>query len=287
MTDGYLLLAKANIRGVFTYAIDLVTDAMKLRANKLGLLLHGRLFDHVRRKTLDEKKHNHPVLVFVRKNLNQVASLLYFFDHAIKDPYCATKNNCLLKLPIVGSFIDATDEKIEGCYIHNLSETMEWVRSGKAVGSANSNPVAGVVSRNLEHKKRAAKATIVEGKCFYTIFPSENNKEKLPGRRGYFEDLKQFVGMGFRRDENTDGLTCTSKIVLGKDERTRSLFDWSNYIEKLESTTIRGCTTLKEKQLVVVGYFLELCYDLCISPRSNVSNNPGFEAILGVINTNN
>ena len=92
--------------------------------------------------------------------------------------------------------------------------------------------------------------------------------------------------MGFRRDENTD-FDMYFGDCFRKDERTRSLFDWSNYIEKLESTTIRGCTTLKEKQLVVVGYFLELCYDLCISPRSNVSNNPGFEAILGVINTNN
>ena len=253
LTGGYPLLARSNIRGVFTYAIDLVTEAMKLRANKVGLLLHGRLVDHVRQKILDEKKHNHPVLLFVQKNLNQVVSLLYFFDHAIKDPYCATTNTCLLKLPIAGSFVEATDEKIEGCYIHNHSETMEWVRSRKTVGSANSNPVAGVVSRNLEHKKRAAKATIVEGKCFYTIFQSENNKEKLPGRRGYFEDLKQYVGMCFRRDENTEGLTCTSDIVLGEDERTSSLFDWSDYIKNLESMTIRGCTTLKERQLVVVG----------------------------------
>ena len=62
------------------------------------------------------------------------------------------------------------------------------------------------------------------------------------------------------------------------------LFDWTLYKTQLERTNIRGCQTMKEKQLVVVGYFFELCYDICLSPRCNVSNNPGFESILGVFN---
>ena len=41
---------------------------------------------------------------------------------------------------------------------------------------------------------------------------------------------------------------------------------------------------MREKQLVVVGYFFEMCYDICLSPGRNVSNNPGFETILGVFN---
>ena len=38
------------------------------------------------------------------------------------------------------------------------------------------------------------------------------------------------------------------------------------------------------EQLIVAGYFFELCYDICLSPSKNVSNNPGFETILGVFN---
>ena len=60
------------------------------------------------------------------------------------------------------------------------------------------------------------------------------------------------------------------------------LLDWSLYTNRLETTNICGCSTFREKQLVVVGYFFELCYDICLSPRYNVSRNPGFESILGV-----
>ena len=91
---------------------------------------------------------------------------------------------------------------------------------------------------------------------------------------GHFEDLSQYCGFCFNRSENVEPLIST---VPGE-----ALFDWSLYIEQLERADIRGCNTLKEKQLVVVGYFFEMCYDICLSPRHNVSNNPGFESIIGV-----
>ena len=56
------------------------------------------------------------------------------------------------------------------------------------------------------------------------------------------------------------------------------------FIMHLTRLNIRGANTLREKQLIVVGYFFELCYDICLSPSVNVSNNPGFESILGVFN---
>ena len=54
------------------------------------------------------------------------------------------------------------------------------------------------------------------------------------------------------------------------------------YIYHLTRAKIRGCSKLGEKQLVVVGYFFEMCYDICLQKSSNVNNNPGFEKILGV-----
>ena len=123
------------------------------------------------------------------------------------------------------------------------------MRSGKAVGSNDLSPVNGLVFRNEQgHMKKAVSASLVDGECFYTLYPSRSNVNQLPNRRGYFEDLKLYSGFCFNRKEKTDGLTSS-----GKDESC--LFDWSLYINCLTKTNIRGCDTLREKQLVIVGYF--------------------------------
>ena len=95
---------------------------------------------------------------------------------------------------------------------------------------------------------------------------------------GYFEDLTLYCGFSFQQDtsHSYEGLIST---VEGK-----GLLDWSVCINQLENANLRGAKSLKDKQLTVVGYFFEMCYDICLSPRHNVSNNPGFEAILGVFN---
>ena len=137
LTVNYLNLAKLNIKGVFNIDPDTVSDPMRSRANKIGILLHGRLEDHIRNKISDVNKHSHPCLHFVRENINKMAALLSFYNHTIKDPCCASKNTCLLKLPSNRSFVEVIDDKLEGCYIHNYTETMEWVCNRKAVGSAD------------------------------------------------------------------------------------------------------------------------------------------------------
>ena len=38
--------------------------------------------------------------------------------------------------------------------------------------------------------------------------------------------------------------------------------------------------TMQQKQLNMVGYLLEIFYDLALSPGDNVSENPGFERYL-------
>jgi len=32
----------------------------------------------------------------------------------------------------------------------------------------------------------------------------------------------------------------------------------------------------------MIGYLLELGYDLCLAPDFNISGNPGFEIVLGI-----
>ena len=184
--------------------------------------------------------------------------------------------SCFLKNPVGGcSFLVANDAQLEGSYLHYHEEGCAWIRSGKAVGSDTSAPVNGLVLRNEKgHRKKAASSSLIDGRCFYTLFPSQTNKNQLPDKLGYFEDLTLYCGFSFNRSNNTEGLTST--------DYDTSIFDWSLYINGLTNAKMRGTSTLGEKQLVVVGYFFEMCYDICLQPNNNVSNNPGFESVLGV-----
>ncbi len=124
--------------------------------------------------------------------------------------------------------------------------------------------------------KKAVSASLVDGECFYTLYPSRSNVNQLPNRKGYFEDLTQYCDFSFHRTKDIEGL-----IERNTDT---SLFDWDVYIEYLDRSNVGGLKTLTEKQLTVVGYFFDMRYDLCLSPSANVSNNPGFESIIGVFN---
>jgi hypothetical protein len=53
-------------------------------------------------------------------------------------------------------------------------------------------------------------------------------------------------------------------------------------IKKNDKLTLYSCNELDEKQLVMVGYVLELGYDLMINADDNISKSPGFEACLGI-----
>ena len=149
------------------------------------------------------------------------------------------------------------------------------MRGLELVDNDMSSPIHGIVFRNkMGHSKKAANSSLVDGECFYTIYPAWSNSNHLPNRMGYFDGLTQYCGFSFKPLEDVETLVS---MVNGK-----YLFDWSLSINQLEIANIRGCKTLIEEQLVVVGYFFEMWYDICLSPRHNVSNNPGFETILGV-----
>ena len=53
-------------------------------------------------------------------------------------------------------------------------------------------------------------------------------------------------------------------------------------VASVEKVNFPGATSVRAKQLRMASYAFELLYDLMISPRSNVSQNPGFETCLGV-----
>ena len=94
----YLQLAKDNIKGTFNIEFPTTTEEKNEFADKIGRLLHRRLAKHIQSKIDDPKKHNHPVLLFVRSNLNRFAALLCFYDQARSNPVLNVKM-CILKYP--------------------------------------------------------------------------------------------------------------------------------------------------------------------------------------------
>ena len=91
---------------------------------------------------------------------------------------------------------------------------------------------------------------------------------------GSFEDLQQYCALGFNRSNDSHKKLCS----VGED----ALCHWAeDVLEKVEKTNFRGATSLQDKQLHVVGYLIELVYDLAISSQDNVSESPGFETPLG------
>ena len=229
---------------------------------------------HIREKVTDTTKYNHPALLFVRTSINRFISLLCMYSQARKSPVM-NRHSCILEHPSRGGFLPAVDRDLDCSYLHYSDEDYDWIRSRKAVDSDASSPRNGIVFRNeTGHIKKAATASLVEGECFYTLYPSQLNVNQLPNRLGYFEDLTQYCGFCFNRSKYIEPLIST---VPGK-----SLLDWTLYIDQLKRANVNGCNTLREKQLIIVSYFFEMCYDICLSPRHNVSKNPGFESILGI-----
>ena len=93
-------------------------------------------------------------------------------------------------------------------------------------------------------------------------------------RRGWFEDLHFGVFAGFDRQHPE------AVKFLAKDAKDGGLFDWTGAIDELRRRHGRNEAKIKEDQLVLVEYFLELMCDLLLNAANCVSNSFGFERFL-------
>ena len=169
--------------------------------------------------------------------------------------------------------VEGEVNELEGCYLHYNRIRHVWIRSGKVVGSSQSN---GETSRNFkirqdEHANCARCNT--KSSRFYSLHPDEQANTIGNIRRGFWHHLHQYCGIGFSRKEGTKGITDIEDGLFMWDE---------NSIKKIENLKLIGCTTIKEKQLVMVGYALELECDVMIAAFDSVSQSPGFESCLGI-----
>ena len=127
-------------------------------------------------------------------------------------------------------------------------------------------------SRIAEHKSGAASANLaMNASRFYRSYPTKAAAAGLGGiRKGFFEDLKFQVALGFDPARST----VVNNFFVWKPDIIPNVtkVNFSN----------TGCTTLPKKKLQCVAYLLELVYGLMLSPTADVSTNPGFETCLGI-----
>jgi len=91
--------------------------------------------------------------------------------------------------------------------------------------------------------------------------------ENVGAPKGYFDNLIMYCGMVF--DVKADVKPLCSN---GAND---SLFVWNE--ETMNELKRRGAN-LQRLQLDAVAYLWELCYDLLLAEKDNVTISPGFEA---------
>jgi hypothetical protein len=173
-------------------------------------------------------------------------------------------------IPLLGKDGSRTNAAkiMEGCYLHFDREKGIWIRSGKATGQPFEDRLG-------QHDKGAKLRDIIslESK-FYSNYPSKKVQlDTSTSRWGFYEDLDVYSGLCFVDNR------VVSELLTNHDKG--SLFKWSrNSLTRLKALRWNGDAE-QRKCVHIVGYLVELVYDLSIARDNNISGSPGFELRLG------
>ena len=249
----------------FNHDIDVDRDIsnQKQKADIVNTMLLQRLTQYVHKRIADENKRDSWCFKWAAKNMAHMACLMVLFGHVKDDVDCLDEDSMLLSA--TNNFKIASNEENKnrhGAYLYYDCNDAQWIRSGKATGR-------GFSAMNEEYLKRAKSKR--SSSQFDLRYPSKTNTQRNPSsRRGYFENLSQFVAIGF--DVNNEKVT---------KQMSEKIFDISDDDRKeISSLNFKGKHTVEMKILDVVSHLFELAYNLAISPLSNVSNNLCFESCL-------
>jgi len=243
-----------------------VNEKLKNRASTLARALLRRFEHHVNKRVLVESKRSHPILKWFRKNIPDFACYMVLCDHVKKNTSNLSDMDCLLTNSMNNFLLlNSNNPDLWGAYlVHDIKEE-KHVRSGKCTGR-------GMVKRWDEHRKNALSATNSNGSKFGDEYPSKDSARASGINGRCFEDLNQYAAAAFEPSEAAFDL-------FQKDYDSGGLFGWTGAEKDLVCRTkIPGCNNNGHKFAVVVAYGFELCYDLAISRRDNLSESPGLEA---------
>jgi hypothetical protein len=254
---------------------DLDIVALNALLNNLHGILSGRLVGHIK-KRVKPKLQNKWVWEFARENLRRCAAAMLIMGHS-RERLIGSGKSCLLKNigQDDGSFLLAHNEvsKKEGCYLYWDKVNLCWRRSGKVNTKSGNVTSRGFGIRGKEHNENSKNSNLTSK--FYRTFPSVD--APVPDSQlqlGFFEDLEQYCALGFsRQDKSHQSLYTTTGD---------GIFLWSDVmLHRIGEIKFPGAKVLADKQLHMVGYMIELCYDLALSSDHNISESAGFETPLG------
>ena len=203
---------------------------------------------------------------------------MVYFKHVKVHLSCLDESKTLLSTPSNYIRVIHEEELKQGCYLYWDTNDCVWIRSGKVTGQRDKG--RGFRVRHLEHEKKARARRITSNMSrFYIVYPSTDSERiKSKAEKGVFENLVQYVGVGF--DPTNDSVMNT----ISEDASNGGIFSFDVVDkENIAKLNFRGHLTTKERARELVSYLLELVYDLAISPRDNVSKSLGFESILGAV----
>jgi hypothetical protein len=270
-SDGFLETVNKcfNASRNFSIAIE-VNDEMMLLGDQLQKSLSFRLTAYKEVRLLDPSKHSHWCMLWFMQNLPVVSAIMVAMNHSKIDLGCLSHTDCLLSNESNFHLATNSESKLEGCYLYFDRNRSVWVRSGKVTNRSFS-------VRHEEHSKAARKEF---EKQFYCWFPSKQCSSLTSNlqRRGWFENLTQYVALGINRSVGDALLLLTSDRVT-----EQGLFHFDKETKKrIDSVKFQGNLTLQDKQMHMVAYLIELGYDLALASENNASSSPGFETPMGV-----
>ena len=196
-----------------------------------------------------------------------MAELTTLFGHIKDDIESLGENATLLKS--AECFCQTVDDqaKLQGTYLHYDTNNNKWIRSGKVTWRDSD-------VRNIENWKCACAQFVTAS--FYLCYPAKVSKRaSSSSRNGYFDNLCQYVALGFEVGNEEIG----EKLAQEYDNGGIFMFNIFE-TKKIDESKKAGQSTATLKRIDMIASLIELAYDLEISPLHNISESPGFKSCL-------
>ena len=245
-------------------------------ADRLQTLLLQRLHLHVKDRLPNIRENKDWPFHWTAHNIARIAAIMCLMGHVKEDLSCLGMGKTLLKYskldgePHHYNFVNALcppNSLREGAYLYYDRNDGIFIRSGKVSGRD-------FMTRHIEHKSASEQGV---SSNFYRRYPTKAASALLTsqgigsrGRKGYFDHLMMFVGLGYDPQQpNIDNLL--SSIFLWP-------VDVNERIERLSFNSGGNTISSALKRRHMVSYLAEMGYDLSICTTDNVSTSGGYEA---------
>ena len=240
-------------------------------ADKLQVLLQRRLPATILARVQDPSLRKHTVWTWVNLCIPYVAAIACLSGHVHASYAMDTMldDDCLLASD-ASCFVEASGVKsmLCGAYIIWDEIRRKPIRVGKACSDNGS------FGARMTGHMEALKSSRCDSE-FYTCYPRKEyvNPTYASKARGFFETLKQFIGVGFRKEKTR--LLCTDTTHGG-------ILEWPPFAVELSKKM--SSATSEAKRAELTAYMFECVYGLMLAPRENMSQSMGFEPLLLVQN---